>query len=289
MARPLRLEYAGALYHVTARGDRREDIFFQDEDRTEFLSVLGEVCERFNWIVHAYCQMTNHYHLLVETVDGNLWRGMRQLNGVYTQRFNRRHGLAGHLFQGRYKAILVQKDAYLLELTRYVVLNPVRARMVSDPAEWPWSSYRAIIGEAPVPDWLDTEWLLCQFGNERQPAIAAYRRFVMEGLDRPSPLDRVRHQVLLGDDAFVARHQHDRADDRLREVSKAHRRSVALELSAYQDRYPDRTEAMARAYGSGAYTMAEIGKHFGVHYMTVSRAVKGFELRKRQLMESWGE
>jgi len=136
MARPLRLEYAGALYHVTARGDRREDIFFLDEDRADFLSVLGEVCERFNWIVHAYCQMTNHYHLLLETVDGNLSRGMRrQLNGVYTQRLNRRHGLVGHLFQGRYKAVLVQKDAYLLELTRYVALNPVRARMVADPGE----------------------------------------------------------------------------------------------------------------------------------------------------------
>ena len=106
MARPLRLEFAGALYHVTARGDRREDIFFRDEDRGDFLGVLGDVCGRFNWVIHAYCQMTNHYHLLVETVDGNLWRGMRQLNGVYTQRFNRRHGLVGHLFQGRYKAIL---------------------------------------------------------------------------------------------------------------------------------------------------------------------------------------
>jgi putative transposase len=99
MARPLRLEHAGALYHVTARGDRREDIFFEDDDRSEFLSILGEVCGRFNWVVHAYCQMSNHYHLLVETVDGNLWRGMRQLNGVHTQRVNRRHGLVGHLFQ----------------------------------------------------------------------------------------------------------------------------------------------------------------------------------------------
>ncbi|MCI0667839.1 MAG: transposase [Methylococcaceae bacterium] len=143
MARPLRLEHAGALYHVTARGERREDIFFETEDRSAFLSIPGEVCGRFNRVVHACCQMTNHYHLLVETVDGNLWRGMRQLNGVYTQRFNRRHRLVGHLLQGRYKAILVQKDGYLLESTRYVVLNPVRAGMVGDPAEWPSSSYRA--------------------------------------------------------------------------------------------------------------------------------------------------
>lgn len=132
MARPLRLEFSGALYHVTSRGDRREDIYLDDEDRIDWLEVLGKVCGRFNWLVHAYCQMTNHYHLLVETVDGNLSMGMRQLNGQYTQRFNRRHSIVGHLFQGRYKSILVQKDSYLLELTRYVALNPIRAGMVGN-------------------------------------------------------------------------------------------------------------------------------------------------------------
>ncbi len=141
MARPLRLEYAGAPYHVTSRGDRREDIYFDDDDRIAWLKILDGVCGRFNWVVHAYCQMSNHYHLLVESVDGNLSRGMRQLNGQYTQGFNRRHGEVGHLFQGRYKAILVQKETYLLELTRYVVLNPIRAGMVSRLAHWPWSTY----------------------------------------------------------------------------------------------------------------------------------------------------
>ena len=150
MARPLRLEYAGALYHVTSRGDRREDIYRDDEDREEWLAVLAEVCERFNWVLHAWCQMTNHYHILVETIDGNLSRGMRQLNGVYTQRFNRRHGEVGHLYQGRYKAILVQKESYLQELTRYVVLNPLR-RMVEKLEDWPWSSYPATIGLTKVP------------------------------------------------------------------------------------------------------------------------------------------
>lgn len=280
MTRPLRLEYAGALYHVTARGDRLEDIFFEDEDRRDYLTVLGEVCERFNWVVHAYCEMTNHYHLLVETVDGNLWRGMRQLNGVYTQRFNRRHGLVGHLFQGRYKAILVQKETYLLELSRYVVLNPVRARMVADPADWPWSSYQAAVAEVQAAVWLDIDWLLGQFGSERSQAIAGYRQFVLAGLGNPSPLDQIQHQVLLGDDAFVARCQDEQRGERLREVSKAHRRSVALSLTAYSERYPERAEAMARTYLSGAYTMAEIGAHFGVHYMTVSRAVKRFEQHK---------
>ncbi len=161
--------------------------------------------------------------------------------------------------------------------------------MVVDPADWPWSSYRAVVGEAPAPDWLDAEWLLGQFGDERPQAIAAYRRFVMEGLDSPSPLDRVRHQVLLGDDAFVACHQGDPGNERLRELSKAHRRSVTLELSAYQARYPARGEAMARAYLSGAYTMAEIGVHFGVHYMTVSRAIKRFEQCKGHQEANQGE
>jgi len=144
MARPLRLESAGALYHVTARGDRGEDIYLDDADREDFLALLGEVCDRFNWAIHAYCLMTNHYHLLVETPDGNLSRGMRQLNGVYTQASNRRRRRVGHVFQGRYKAILVQKEAYLLELSRYVVLNPVRARVVGQAGEWPWSNYRGV-------------------------------------------------------------------------------------------------------------------------------------------------
>jgi REP element-mobilizing transposase RayT len=135
MARPLRLEFAGALYHVTARGNERRSIFLGDADgdRAAFLGILGETCDRFNWICHAYCLMTNHYHLLLETPDANLSKGMRQLNGVYTQYVNRAHGRVGHLFEGRFKAILVERERYLLELARYVVLNPVRAGMVGTP------------------------------------------------------------------------------------------------------------------------------------------------------------
>lgn len=154
MSRPIRIEFANALYHVTARGDRREDIFEDDQDRQMFLSTLEQVVIQFNWICHAWCLMDNHYHLLVQTPDGNLSKGMRQLNGVYTQASNRRHRRVGHLFQGRFKAILVDSDAYLLELTRYVVLNPVRAGMAKKPSDWPWSSYRASVGLAPLAPWL---------------------------------------------------------------------------------------------------------------------------------------
>ena len=277
MARPLRLEYAGAFYHVTSRGDRREDIFFDDDDRIVWLEVLGNVCGRFNWVVHAYCQMTNHYHLLVETVDGNLSRGMRQLNGQYTQRFNRRHKMVGHLLQGRYKAIVVQKETYLLELSRYVILNPIRAGMVRHVEDWLWSSYRAIADLEERPQWLDTDWLLNQFGKRRKKAIEKYRNFILEGKGVASPLKDARHQLLLGDDAFVERDRTKTRPEKVQEVSKAHRRSLAMPLAKYQQRYGQRHEAMARAYLSGAYTMKEIGEHFGVHYMTVSRAVQRFE------------
>ena len=188
MARPLRLEFSGAVYHVTSRGDRGEAIYRDDEDRQGWLAVLALVCQRFNWVVHATCQMTNHYHLLVETVDGHLSFGMRQLNGLYTQRVNRRHRLVGHLFQGRYKAILIQKEAHLLELSRYVVLNPVRASMVALPQDWPWSSYGLCVADQLAPPWFDTDWLLAQFGAGRQSARSAFVKFVLQGVGLASPL-----------------------------------------------------------------------------------------------------
>ena len=129
MARPLRIEFPGGLYHVTSRGDRREEIYLDDADRAHWLALFGHVCKRFHWVCHAYCLMDNHYHIVVETAEGNLSREMRQLNGVYTQSFNRAHNRVGHVYQGRYKAILVEKESYLLELSHYVVLNPVRGRV----------------------------------------------------------------------------------------------------------------------------------------------------------------
>lgn len=278
MARPLRLEYAGALYHITSRGDRREDIYLDDEDREAWLGVLATTCERFNWVVHAYCQMSNHYHLLVETVDGNLSRGMRQLNGIYTTKFNRRHKMVGHLFQGRYKSILVQKGEHLLELSRYVVLNPLRAGMVEQLDQWYWSSYPAMVGLSAVPDWLDQDWLLNQFGANRSEAIAGYLQFIAQGRGVSSPLEQVKNQLFLGDECFVAENSSkiDQSEN-LRELSMAHKRTLTKSLDEYQAEEPHRNQAMAKAYLSGGYTMKEVGDHFGVHYMTVSRAVRKYE------------
>lgn len=277
MARPLRLELAGALYHVTSRGDGREDIYLMDDDRVAWLDTLAQVCERFNWVCHAYCQMTNHYHLVVETPDANLSKGMRQLNGVYTQFFNRRHQRVGHVFQGRFKAILVEKDHYLLELARYVVLNPLRARMVRHLDNWKWSSYLATCGKVPKPDWLQCDFVLSQFAGQRSRAIAKYVEFVHEGKGLPSVWDQLRGQVYLGSETFVEKMQTivDRQPS-LTEVPRAQRRALTRALADFAQTH-ERNEAIALAYLSGQHTMAAIAEHFGVHYTTVSRLVKAHE------------
>jgi REP element-mobilizing transposase RayT len=279
MARPLRIEFAGALYHVTSRGDRRETIFEDDEDRERFLSVLAEVVERFNWICHAFCLMTNHYHLVIETVEGNLSKGMRHLNGVYTQASNRRHHRSGHLFQGRFKGILVDKEAYLLELTRYVVLNPVRAGMVSSPEQWPWSSYPPMMGKAPVPKWLSIDGLLSQFGKVRSRARQRYRKFVLEGMEQ-NIWEGLRQQIYLGDEKFVKRMQSKLQidGDRLT-VPRAQRRPPALSLAKIAARHKDRNRAIVAAYASGAYSYREIAAYFNIHLATVGRVVRSSMLQ----------
>ena len=203
MSRPLRLEYAGALYHLTARGNARADIFAGDGDRRLFLELLGKEIAQQGWRCYAYCLMDNHYHLLIETPEPNLVAGMRRLNGVYTQAFNRRHGRVGHVFQGRYKSIVVDKERYGLELCRYIVLNPVRARMVKRARDWAWSSYRASAGEVPAPAWLDANWVRGQFGG-RNPQ-AAYERFVAQGMGQVSPWENLKGQIWLGSAAFLKR------------------------------------------------------------------------------------
>ena len=221
--------------------------------------------------------MANHYHLVAVTPEANLSRGMRQLAGVYTQRFNRRHDQIGHLFQGRYKAILVERESHMLELSRYVVLNPVRAGLVSDADAWRWSSYRATVGTEVPPAWLDLDGLLDRFAGGAVAARRAYAEFVRDGVDAASPWQALRHQVFLGDDAFVARATRVGATRVTDEIPKAQRRALVEPLAAYRRRYADRDAGMARAYLTGAYTMKQIAAAYGVHHMTVSRAVIRFE------------
>ncbi len=275
MTRPIRLEFPGALYHITSRGDRREDIYENDGDRRRFLLILDDVCRTHNWVCHAYCLMSNHYHLLIETPDANLSKGMRQLNGVYTQTCNRTHNRVGHVFQGRYKAILVEKDSYLLELARYIVLNPVRAGMVRSARDWPWSSYRATAGQSKGIDCLKVDWIQSAFAKRKAIAIERYRKFIQEGKGQPSPWAHLRNQVYLGSDRFVEKMQSLLDGDKdLSEVPLAQRRPPPKPLSAYEATSQDRNTAIVKAYQSGGYTLKAIGDYFGLHYSTVSGIVK---------------
>jgi putative transposase len=245
------------LYHVTSRGDRREDIFVDDDDRLIWLDVLAHCCERFNWAIHAWCLMDNYYHLVIETPEANLSAGMRQLNGVYTQRFNRRHGRVGHVFQGRFKGILVERDSYLLELARYVVLNPVRARMVRHPRQWKWSAWHAMVGDEPRPDWLQTDWLLGQFGTQRSRQIQRYVEFVEAGIRHASIWEHLKGQIFLGSDAFVEDMQkrlQANPNPPSQEIPRMQRRALAKSLVFYRDNFEDPKEGMAAAYASGETT-----------------------------------
>lgn len=281
MARPLRIEFSGAVYHVTSRGDGREAIYVDDVDRGDFLAVLASVVKRFNWRCHAYCLMGNHYHLLLETPEANLSDGMRQLNGVYTQRFNRRHRRVGHVLQGRFKAILVEKDSYLLELARYIVLNSVRAKMVRKPHSYPWSSCRATAGLEPAPGFLSTDWVLSQFGTAKGRAQRRYAKFVAAGIGGPSVWHDLKQQIYLGSDQFIKRTlARVGTTDDLSEVPRAQRRPPPRALAAYEKMHRDPHPAMAAAYRSGNYSLAAIARHFSVHYSTVSRAVSRREHEK---------
>ncbi|MDI1294244.1 MAG: transposase [Methylobacter sp.] len=276
MARPIRIEYAGALYHITSRGNAREAIFFTDEDRLSFLKILQDQCRTINWLCHAYCLMDNHYHLLIETPDGNLSKGMRQLNGVYTQTFNRHHNRVGHVFQGRYKGILVEKEAYLLELCRYIVLNPVRAQMVRSAKEWPWSSYCSTAGYVEQDELLTSDWILASFAKNKTAAQIKYREFISQGKGQPSPWQSLKNQVYLGNEQFVKEHIDSITDKdiELSEIPKSQRKAKPKTMDYYLKQATNRDDAILRAWNSGGYTQKNIADYFSIHYSRVSKIIK---------------
>jgi len=275
MARPLRIEYEGALYHVSSRGDRQQAIFEDDADRKKFLGILGRVVEQMRWRCHGYCLMDNHYHLMIETPDANLAKGMRQINGIYTQASNRRHSRVGHLFQGRYKSIVVDSNAYLAELVRYVALNPVRAGMVDHPGEWPWSSFNATTGGAPAPSWLTVDAILEHFANEREAAQQNFTAYVMEGMGDNSIWRHLQRQIYLGDDGFIARARTQAGAHTLDpNIPGIQQRPPAPSLAEIAKRYRDRNEAMVAAYATGEYSYIRIADYFSVHFSTVGRIIR---------------
>jgi REP element-mobilizing transposase RayT len=283
MARPLRLEFGGALYHVTSRGNARGRIYLDEEDRHVYLDLLGKEVEQQGWRCYAYCLMDNHYHLLIETPEPTLVVGMRRLNGVYTQAFNRRHRRVGHLFQGRYKAIVVDKDAYLRELCRYIVLNPVRAKAVKSPERWPWSSYRATANDEPAPSWLAAQEVQALF-----PGRGAYQRFVHAGIGQDSPWMELRGQIYLGGEDFLKRMEQRLPGRRVKGIARSHleplrptaaaiQATVAKAYRVPQDRVLNR--ASGEAYKAAVYLLrraanlplAEVAKRAGISPPRVSQ------------------
>lgn len=279
MSRPLRIEFEGAVYHITSRGNEKKDIFLADEDRIVFLKILREVKEKFNWLCHAYCLMNNHYHLVIETPEGNLSRAMKHLNGTYTQLYNKRHSRTGHLLQGRYKSILIQKDSYLLEVCRYVVLNPVRAGLIDKPEGWKWSSYNATAGYESKPLYLTTDWILGQFSVDLKEARNKYIGFVNNSVKKESIWEKVQGQIFLGGKAFMEEYARLKQDkEGIREIPRIQRylERPSLEEIFYNEIRCNKKEmhrCIVEAIKNYGYYQSDIAKFLNVHSSTISRIV----------------
>jgi REP element-mobilizing transposase RayT len=285
----LRIEYPGALYHVTSRGNEKKDIFRSKKDREKFLSYLSSAWERHGAVFHAYCLMSNHFHLMVETPLGNLSRIMKHINGSYTTYFNVRHKRAGHLFQGRYKALLVQADTYAAELSRYIHLNPVRAKVVRSPEEYQWSSCRQYLEGTEAP-WLSTSLVLGYFGTEDEDRRRNYRDYLFEAIGKESrdPLADSVASTILGTDDFVRdireKYLEEKKSDRdlpaLRDLSRGP--GIAEIKVVSEEAFPEnkRLARMAGIYLCWRYSGAklkEIGELYGISESGVNRACGRFE------------
>lgn len=281
MSRPLRIEFPGAVYHVTSRGDRRESIFADDEDRLALMGIVELGLERFDAQMLAYCLMGNHYHFVLHTRSANLSLLMRHINGVYSQRYNRRHGLVGHLLQGRFKAILVDRDAYLLEVCRYVELNPVRAALVDGPADWPWSSYRSHVGLASELAWLDTPglhgYLLGHDAHtpaDTRRAGRMYAQWVAAGRDVRLWDDALNRQVFLGDDGFVERMQALMAPaSKTATTIPLRQRAAPKGLSDWLRECSSREEAPWMAHTRSGLRMTALAAELGLSVARVSQLI----------------
>lgn len=281
MARPLRIEYSGALYHISTRGNAQQKIFKDQVDQKTFLNLLTQVNKRYKWHCHAYCLMNNHYHLVIETEEATLSKGMRHLNGVYTQAYNGRHHRVGHLFQGRFKAILIEKETYLLEVCRYVVLNPVRAKIGQQPDAWEWSSYCGTAGTHKPHPCLTVEWILGQFGTFGTEARRRYRKFVQEGIGGASLWEKVKGQSLLGEESFIekvcpvfeGRKQNQEIPRTQRYLARPELEKMFQGITRGDKNQRDRL--IRKAVEEYGYSQREVADYLEMHYSSVSRIVNG--------------
>lgn len=305
MARKPRLHLPGGIYHAMLRGNAGQSIFFSDEDRYRLYLLLQEGIARFNYRMHGFCLMDNHLHLAIQVTDIPLSKIMQNLAFRYTQWINKRERRTGHLFQGRYKAILVEKDNYLLELVRYLHLNPVRAGLVTQPEDYPWSGHLAYLGQEVLP-WLTTQWVLSQFNREQEPARRGYQQFVHEGIGlgheprfhQGNAMDR----RILGEDGFAERllkqgHAETAKPPSLEAIIDAVLTRYQLSADQLQAPGSDRHTAQARALialvvqRTGAATLTALGQRLNRDVATLSTGSKRLSIKIRNkgtALEPWG-
>jgi REP element-mobilizing transposase RayT len=295
MTRPLRIEYPGAYYHVTSRGNERKNIFVDNKDRDKFLSYLRSAYLRYGAVIHVFCLMNNHYHLFLETPKGNLSQIMRHINGAYTNYFNIRHKRRGHLLQGRYKAIIVEADSYAGELSRYIHLNPVRAGIVDEHEKFSWSSYQYYIGKKKRPEWLTVDFILCYFDNDNLQARKRYQEFVNARINikSESPLEKTVASTILGSDTFIElikdkyldRKKRDRSLPALKELMKSPDIAETYkEIEAICNSDASLTKKIT-LYFFHKYSdkpLKEIGTYFGIGESAVSESSRQFDIILRK-------
>ena len=291
MARQLRIEYPDAYYHVTARGNERKEIFKSEKDREKFLSYLESAVNRYGAVIHVWCLMSNHYHLLVETPSGNLSQIMQHINGAYTNYFNTKRKRSGHLFQGRYKGILVEADEYALELSRYIHLNPVRIGVVNEPGDYRWSSFQEYTGKRKMADWLSTEFILGYFDKSQPAAQKKYQQFVEEmvGKEHESPLQQMVAATMLGTPEFVATIQEQHIDGKspdrnlpaLKQLKGKPTIDQILEITRSVIKEDEKLATKVAIYLCHRFSgtkLKEIGDRFGVKESAVSQSSRRFAL-----------
>jgi len=283
MSRPIRIQYSGAVYHIISRGNKKEAIFKNNKDFTLFLDILSEVIERYNWKLYAYCLMKNHYHLLIETIDPNLSQGMLLLNGKYTQKFNRRYDTCGHLFQGRFKAFIIDRESYLLEVVKYIILNPVNAGIVKSPSEYKWSSFNDIISNKRNIN-IDFKTILNLFENNIKNPIEQFIEFISSG-DKFDYKKNLTGKIFLGDIKFAKKvMKYSRGAKRFKEIAKKSRfvdRPKLKEIFGRIRNIERRNELIYESHIKYGYSFSEIAKYLKLHYSTVSKAFSNLKNRKK--------
>lgn len=276
MSRPLRIQYPGAIYHITARGNGGNNIFNNSKDYLLFLEELKKTIEEYNWVCYTYCFMPNHYHLLIKTLDPNLSTGMRQLNGNYTQRYNIKHKKYGHLFQGRFKSVLVEDASYLGNIIRYIVLNPVKAKLAKTISVWLWTSHNEITGRKKSTGCVQIDETLSLFHKNKRIARQEYIKFIKQKCDKEETWQDLRSGFILGSLEFARNMVNKYGDEKARENIKkerfAGRPSLEIVFKTNNTK-TTRNINIIKAFYKHGYTQTQIGEHLNLHYSTVSRII----------------